>query len=87
VRNSLHFLSGRHHDQLTFEYQEQIAPLLGFTIPDASGSASSALMRFYYAQAAAIHRFSEGLIARVTEDFAAGRFMRRTGGRKIRPGF
>ena len=31
VRNSLHFLSGRHLDQLTFEYQEQIAPLLGFT--------------------------------------------------------
>ena len=51
-----------------------------------SGSASSALMRFYYAQAAAIHRFSEGLIARVTEDPAAGRFMRRTGGRQIRPG-
>ena len=86
VRNSLHFLSGRHHDQLTFEYQEQIAPLLGFTAADASGSASSALMRFYYAQAAVIHRFSEGLIARVTEDPAVGRFMRRTGGRQIRPG-
>jgi [protein-PII] uridylyltransferase len=86
VRNSLHFLSGRHHDQLTFEYQEQIAPLLGFTATDASGSASSALMRAYYAQAAAIHRFSEGLIARVTEDPTAGRFMRRTGGRQIRPG-
>jgi [protein-PII] uridylyltransferase len=86
VRNSLHFLSGRHFDQLTFEYQERIAPLLGFTTPDASGSASSALMRFCYAQAAAIHRFSEGLIARVTEDPAAGRFMRRTGGRQIRPG-
>ena len=43
-------------------------------------------MRFYYAQAAVIHRFSEGLIARVTEDPAAGRFMRRTGGRQIRPG-
>jgi len=85
VRNSLHFLSGRHHDQLTFEYQEQIAPLLGFTA-DASGSASSALMRNYYAQAAAIHRFSEGLIARVTEDPASGRFMRRAGGRQIRPG-
>jgi [protein-PII] uridylyltransferase len=85
VRNSLHFLSRRHHDQLTFEYQEQIAPLLGF-IADDSGSASSALMRYYYAQAAAIHRFSEGLIARVTEDPAAGRFMRRTGGRQIRPG-
>jgi [protein-PII] uridylyltransferase len=86
VRNSLHFLSRRHHDQLTFEYQEQIAPLLGFAAADDSGSASSALMRFYYAQAAAIHRFSEGLIARVTEDPAAGRFMRRTGGRQIRPG-
>ena len=85
VRNSLHFLSRRHHDQLTFEYQEQIAPLLGFTADD-SGSASSALMRYYYAQAAAIHRFSEGLIARVTEDPSAGRFMRRTGGRQIRPG-
>ncbi len=85
VRNSLHLLSRRHQDQLTFEYQEQIAPLLGFT-PDDSESASSALMRFYYAQAAAIHRFSEGLIARVTEDPAAGRFMRRTGGRLIRPG-
>ncbi len=31
VRNSLHFLSGRHFDQLTFEYQEELAPLLGFT--------------------------------------------------------
>jgi [protein-PII] uridylyltransferase len=90
VRNSLHFLSGRHFDQLTFEYQERIAPLLGFTpattMADASDSAASALMRFYYAQAAAIHRFSEGLIARVTEDPAVGRFMRRTGGRLIRPG-
>jgi [protein-PII] uridylyltransferase len=86
VRNSLHFLSGRHHDQLTFEYQERIAPLLGFISTDGSGSASSELMRAYYAQAAAIHRFSEGLIARVTEDPAVGRFMRRTGGRKIRPG-
>ena len=88
VRNSLHFLSGRHNDQLTFEYQERIAPLLGFsaTTADGAGSASSALMRFYYAQAAAIHRFSEGLIARVTEDPAIGRFMRRTGGRQIRPG-
>ncbi len=90
VRNSLHFLSKRHFDQLTFEYQERIAPLLGFTAAaseaDASDSAASALMRFYYAQAAAIHRFSEGLIARVTEDPAVGRFMRRAGGRVIRPG-
>lgn len=84
VRNSLHFLSGRHQDQLTFEYQERIAPLLGF---GADGpAAAEALMRAYYAQAATIHRFSEGLIARVTEEPTLGRFMRRAGGRQIRPG-
>jgi [protein-PII] uridylyltransferase len=84
VRNSLHFLSRRHQDQLTFEYQERIAPLLGF---GADGpSAAAALMRAYYGQAAAIHRFSEGLIARVTEEPSLGRFMRRVGGRQIRPG-
>jgi UTP:GlnB (protein PII) uridylyltransferase len=49
-------------------------------------AAAAALMRAYYAQAAAIHRFSEGLIARVTEEPTAGRFMRRAGGRQIRPG-
>lgn len=87
VRSSLHFLSGRHHDHLTFEYQERIAPLLGFRVSDdPSGGASSALMRHYYAQAAAILRFSEGLIGRVTEDPAVGRFTRRIGGRQIRPG-
>ena len=30
VRNSLHFLTGRHFDQMTFELQERIEPLLGF---------------------------------------------------------
>ena len=30
LRNSLHFLSRRHFDQLTFEYQEELAPRLGF---------------------------------------------------------
>jgi [protein-PII] uridylyltransferase len=30
VRNALHFLSGQHQDQLTFEYQERIAADLGF---------------------------------------------------------
>ena len=84
VRNSLHFLSRRHHDHLTFEYQEQIAPLLGFGTDGPN--AASALMRAYYAQAATIHRFSEGLIARVTEEPAVGRFMRRPGERQIRPG-
>jgi [protein-PII] uridylyltransferase len=85
VRNSLHFLSKRHVDQLTFEYQEQIAPMLGFA--DQDGRAGSAeLMRTYYQQASAILRFSEGLIARVTEATTPTRFLRRNPARQIRPG-
>src|SRR5262249_60411970 len=30
VRNALHFLSGQHLDQLTFEFQERIADDLGY---------------------------------------------------------
>ena len=85
VRNSLHFLGKRHTDQLTFEYQEQIAPLLGFRGEDPR-AASGELMRTYYQQASTILRFSEGLIARVTEEPDAARFLRRSPGRQIRPG-
>jgi [protein-PII] uridylyltransferase len=84
VRNSLHFLTKRHFDQLTFEYQERIAPLLGFK-PEGSLSASAILMRSYYQHASTILRFSEGLIARVVEG-SNGRFGRRQITRQIRPG-
>lgn len=85
VRNSLHFLSRRHFDQLTFEYQEQIAPMIGFTATEGT-AASANLMRTYYQQASTILRFSEGLTARVTEDTEPARFLRRSAGRQIRPG-
>jgi [protein-PII] uridylyltransferase len=85
VRNSLHFLSGRHFDQITFEMQERIEPMLGFR-PEPGQAAGSALMRAYYQHAATINRFAEGLIARVTENSPGGRFFRRTPTRKIRPG-
>ena len=85
VRNSLHFISGRHFDQLTFEYQEQIAPMLGFMATDGT-PASANLMRTYYQQASTILSFSEGLIARVTEDTTPARFLRRRSVRQIRPG-
>ncbi|HYL58358.1 MAG TPA: [protein-PII] uridylyltransferase [Candidatus Acidoferrales bacterium] len=85
VRNSLHFLTGRHFDQLTFEMQERIEPILGFT-PAPGQAAGSALMRAYYQHASTVHRFAEGLIARVTENSPGGRFFRRTPTRKIRPG-
>jgi [protein-PII] uridylyltransferase len=85
LRNALHFTSRRHTDQLTFEFQEQIAPSLGFFDSDGL-TASAHLMRAYYQQASTILQFSEGLIARVTEDMATSRFFRRIPGRQIRPG-
>ena len=85
VRNSLHFLTGRHFDQITFEMQERIEPMLGFK-PEEGQAAGSALMRAYYQHASTVHRFAEGLIARVTENSPGGRFFRRTPTRKIRPG-
>jgi [protein-PII] uridylyltransferase len=85
VRNSLHFLSGRHFDQLTFEYQEELAPRLGFTASDGQ-SASSSLMRAYYQQASTIKMFAEGLIARITEEPDGGPLRRFGFGRQIRPG-
>jgi [protein-PII] uridylyltransferase len=83
VRNSLHFLAGRHFDQLTFEYQERIAPMLRFKAAHGL-PASAILMRAYYQHASTILRFAEGLIARVVGG-AAGRLARRMA-RKIRPG-
>ena len=85
VRNFLHFLTGRHTDQLTFELQERIAPLMGFAAHDGA-PASANLMRAYYQQASTILQFAEGLIARVTEDMTPARFLRRGAGRQIRPG-
>jgi [protein-PII] uridylyltransferase len=85
VRNSLHFLSGRHFDQLTFEYQEELAPRMGFSASDGQ-SASSALMRAYYQQASTIKMFADGLIARITEEPDGGRLFRFGFGRQIRPG-
>ena len=85
LRNSLHFLSRRHFDQLTFEYQEELAPLLGFAASDGE-SASSALMRAYYQQASIIKMFAEGLIARITDEPDSNRFFRFGFGRQIRPG-
>jgi len=85
VRNSLHFINNRHFDQLTFEMQERIEPMLGMTPIDGQ-TAGSALMRAYYQHASTIYQFAEGLIARVVEGPAARGFLRRTPVRQIRPG-
>ncbi len=85
ARNTLHFLTGRHFDQLTFEYQDRMAPMLGFHAHDGQ-SAGGLLMRAYYQHASTIHRFAEGLIARVIEGAAEGRYLRAGPTRQIRPG-
>jgi [protein-PII] uridylyltransferase len=85
VRNALHFLSGKHQDQLTFEYQERIAADLGFRdTPQRKGVEE--FMRTYYLNAATINRFADEIIERCTQRrrpyFGFGRA--RT--REIRPG-
>jgi [protein-PII] uridylyltransferase len=85
VRNSIHFLRRRHVDQLTFELQEEIAPMLG--LRDVEGATASAqLMRTYYRHASLIYQFSEHWLARVREEIAPQGFFRRRQSRQIRPG-
>ncbi len=85
MRNSLHFITRRHFDQLTFELQEQVAPMLGLS--DGEGvSASARLMRQYYQQATAILRFSDELIGRVADEVTRSRLPWRRTARQIRPG-
>lgn len=65
IRNSLHFLARQHQDQLTFDYQEQIAPLLGFhDSPTLKGVEH--MMREYYLAASTLERFLADMIERCT---------------------
>jgi [protein-PII] uridylyltransferase len=55
LRNFLHFYSGRNANQLSFEFQEQIAKQLGYE-DSAHGEAAENLMRDYYLKAGEIAR-------------------------------
>jgi len=85
VRNALHFLSGRHHDQLTFEYQPRIAAELGF-VDDAAARGVEKFMRNYYLYATVVNRFSDDMIGRCVETSRAYRWVGRLASRDIRPG-
>jgi [protein-PII] uridylyltransferase len=85
VRNALHFLSGQHQDQLTFEYQERIAADLGFT-GTATVKGVEQFMRSYYLHAATINRFAEQIIERCLERELPYRLIGRFTSRQIRPG-
>jgi [protein-PII] uridylyltransferase len=65
VRNSLHFATGQHQDQLTFEHQERIAAEFDFR-DDGKSRGVEQFMRAYYLHAATINRFSDEIIARCT---------------------
>lgn len=66
VRNELHFSTGKHQDQLTFEQQENVSAALGFQ-GEGSLRGVEVFMRTYYMHAAQIHRLSELIIHRVME--------------------
>ncbi len=85
VRNSLHFLSGQRQDQLTFEYQERLTPLLGFEdTPHLKGVEH--FMRTYYLNAATINRFADEIIERCTQRKRSYFPLGRSRVREIRPG-
>jgi len=85
VRNSLHFRSGQHQDQLTFEYQERIAADLGFR-DSATLKGVEQFMRTYYLHAATINRFGDLIIERCLERPRPYRLLGRFSSREIRPG-
>ncbi len=66
VRNELHFATGKHQDQLTFEHQEKVSGALGFQ-GEGSLRGVEVFMREYYLHAAQISRLSSLVIHRVTE--------------------
>jgi [protein-PII] uridylyltransferase len=66
VRNQLHFATGKHQDQLTFEQQENVSSALGFEAEEGL-RAVEVFMRTYYLHASRISRLSTLIIHRVTD--------------------
>lgn len=66
VRNELHFSTGKHNDQLTFEQQEKVSSALGFE-GEGTLRGVEVFMRSYYLHAARINRISALIIHRVTD--------------------
>lgn len=85
VRNALHFATGAHQDQLTFEFQDRIAAELGF-VDDGDRRALVDFMKTYYGHATTVRRFSNTVIERCTERPNPYRLIGRVIGREIRDG-
>jgi [protein-PII] uridylyltransferase len=73
VRNAMHLATGRHHDRLSFELQDQLAPAFGY---GEGREAVERFMRDYYRQATVVSNLSDWLVAhcrRVAPSIAPGR--------------
>ena len=62
IRNELHLLSGRKQDQLTFELQEKVAPVLRFS-PGTRGIEE--MMRQYHLSSQQVYHFASDMLERV----------------------
>ena len=85
VRNELHFGSGKHQDQLTFEEQERVSRVLGFE-GERKLKAVEVFMRAYYLHASQVSRLTSLIIHRLVEPSAASDSKRQSAGRKIGAG-
>lgn len=85
ARNGLHFHTGRHEDQLTFEFQERLAADFGYR-DDGKTRGVEQFTRDFYLAASTVNRFSQEIISRCTEQRLVYRLGMRFGGRTIRPG-
>jgi [protein-PII] uridylyltransferase len=61
LRNQLHLLSGRRQDDLTFEWQEKIAPVLGFS---SGAKGIEEMMRQYHLSTQKISNFVNDIVER-----------------------
>ena len=66
VRNEMHFATGKHQDQLTFEQQEKVSEALGFQ-SEGTLRGVEVFMRAYYLHAMQICRISDLIVHRVTD--------------------
>ncbi|MBY0274183.1 [protein-PII] uridylyltransferase [Candidatus Binatia bacterium] len=87
VRNAMHFLTGSHQDQLTFDLQEQVAVNLGYA---ESGNGNlkpvERFLKDYYLQASTVTRFAQAIIDRSVNPPRPYRLIGRMMARTIRPG-
>lgn len=65
IRNQAHLLSERRQDDLTFELQEKIAPLLGFS---SGEKGIESMLREYHLSSQRIQNFSMGLLGRAAAE-------------------